>query len=267
MDILSSISGDFVLRAFVAGTVTAIIAPLIGIFLVTRRYSFMADALAHISLAGVAISYALGGQPIVVAMIGSIVASLALEELRIRTKVLGESALVIFLSFGLALAAVISSADEHDLEDVLFGSILNVTSHDLVLIVVLGLIVIGTITLFFKELTAITFDEELAETGGIPVRKINRIFAVLSAVTISLSMRVVGTLLIGALIVIPVVAAMQWSKSFRSTLGLSIVFSLFSVMSGLLISHQFDISSGGTIVLISIAIFTVGVLKKIFLKS
>jgi zinc transport system permease protein len=249
-------------RTLVAGLVAAVISPLIGVFLVTRRYSFMADALAHISLACVAISIALGGQPIVVAMAGSVFAALVLEQLRTRTKILGESALVIFMSFGLAVAGVISNASEDELLDTLFGSILNVSMQDLLIIVILGISIIGIVALLWKKLLAISIDEELAQTGGIPVKTLNSIFVVLSAITISLSMRVVGTLLTSALVVIPVIAAMQVATSFRRMLILSILFSLCSVIVGLFLSATFALATGGTIVLTGIVIFFLCLLRK-----
>lgn len=256
---------DFMIRAFIAGTITAVIAPVIGIFLVTRRYSFMADTLSHVSLAGVAIGYLTGTQPIIAAAAASAATALCVEQIRGDRQALGEAALALFLSGGLALAAVLLSASHGlnvDLSSVLFGSIATVNDTDIKIIAVFGVIVLAVIALLYRQLVAISFDEELAATSGIRVRAINRTFVVLTAITVSLSMRIVGTLLIGALMVIPAIAAMQWDLSFRRTLFVSIGISLFSVISGLLLSYQISLSSGGTIVLIAIAVFLLSALAK-----
>lgn len=265
MALLSIFQYDFMIRAFTAGIITAVIAPTIGIFLVTRRYSFMADTLAHVSLAGVAIGYLTGLQPIMTAMVASALTALSVEHLRSKQKILGESALALFLSGGLALAAVLLSAAQGlniNLSNVLFGSIATVNSTDITIIAILGAFVLFTIILLYKELVSISFDEELAATGGVSVALINRIFVVLAAITVSLSMRIVGILLIGALMVIPVIGAMQYEKGFRTTLFLSVGISVFSMLSGLYLSYYLGYSSGGTIVLIAIAIFLLSTLLK-----
>ncbi len=249
---------DFMVRAFVAGIITAIIAPSIGIFLVTRRYSFMADTLAHVSLSGVAIGYLTGTQPIAGAIVASVAAALCVEQLRSKGRVIGESALALFLSGGLALSAVLLSAARSvnlNLSSILFGSIATVSTSDVWFIAVLGCIVLLIVIVLYKQLLAISIDEELATASGLPVALVNRIIVVLAAVTVSLSMRIVGVLLVGALMVIPVITAMQLRQSFLRTLLLSIVLSLFSVIAGLFLSYYLGFASGGTIVLITIALF------------
>ncbi len=271
MTLLTIFHYDFMIRAFTAGIITAVIAPMIGVFLVTRRYSFMADTLAHVSLAGVAVGYLTGLQPIITAMIASALTALSVEHLRHNRKVLGESALALFLSGGLALAAVLLSAAQGlnvNLSSVLFGSIATVNRSDLLIISLLGALVIFIVIFLYRELAAISFDEELAATSGLPVQVINRIFVVLAAVTVSLSMRIVGVLLIGALMVIPVIAAMQFERSFRRTMVIAVGISLFSTVTGLYASYYLGYASGGTIVLIAIAIFLLsGLWKKLKTKN
>ncbi len=256
---------DFMIRAFAAGIVTAIIAPSIGLFLVTRRYSFLADTLAHVSFAGVAAAAITGTQPIIASLIASIGAALCVERLRETRTVLGESALSLFLSGGLALAAVLLSiapGASAGLSGLLFGSIATVASEDLWLIGTLGGAVIVIIALLYRPLFCISLDEELALAGGLPAGWINRLLIVLAAVTVSVSMRVVGVLLVGALMVIPVLAAMQWERSFLKTFFLSVAISLLSTCIGLIASYELGIASGGTIVLVCIAFFLLGVLRK-----
>lgn len=256
---------DFMLRAFVAGIMTAVIAPSIGIFLVTRRYTFMADTLAHVSLAGVAIGYLTSLQPMATAMVASITTALCVEQLRSKGRVLGDSALVLFLSGGLALSAVLLSAPSGvnlNLSSILFGSIVTVSASDVWFIAVLGFVVLFTVIALYRQLLSISVDEELATASGLPVVLINRIVVVLAAVTVSISMRIVGVLLVGALMVIPVIAAMQLRLSFLRTMLLSILLSLFAVISGLFLSYYMGFASGGTIVLITIALFFLSSLWK-----
>jgi zinc transport system permease protein len=256
---------EFMILAFIAGIVTAVVAPTMGIFLVTRRYSFMADTLAHVSLAGVAIGFLTGMQPIITAMVASALAAVWVETIRRKNRVLGESALSMFLSGGLALAAVLLSASQGlniNLHSVLFGSIATVNRSDVLIICTLGAIVLATITFFWKELTCIAYDEELAETGGVQTKMINYLFVILTAVTVSVSMRIVGILLIGALMVIPVTAAMQFDRRFLMTLWIAIGLSLLAVIAGLCIAYYIGFSSGGTIVLLSMGLFFFASIRK-----
>src|SRR3990167_8723192 len=183
---------DFMVRAFAAGLAIAVVAPIIGMFLVVRRYSLMADTLAHISLAGVAGGLLLGINPIVSAIVLSVAAAFGIEELRSSRRVFGESVLALFLSGSLAVAVIILSLAKgfnSNLFSYLFGSISTVSPTDLWVTIALAVIV-------------------------------------LPAVAVALSIRIVGVLLIGALMVIPVISAMQYSKGFRTTLLLSVAFSL-----------------------------------------
>ncbi len=248
----------FMVRGLEAGVVVALISPLIGIFLVLRRYSLIADTLAHVSLAGIALGLLLGVSPIVTALGTTLAASLGIEKLRDTKRVYGESALAIFLSGSLALAIVLISLG-HGLNtnvfNYLFGSIVTVTDADVHIICILALIVGLGVFLFFKELVYVSFDEESAQVSGIPVRAINTLLIVAAALTVSLAIPIVGVLLISALIVIPVVTALQLRKNFLVTLLIAEIFSVLSVILGIFVSFYLDLSTGGTIVLIMIALF------------
>ncbi|MDB5224599.1 MAG: ABC-type transporter, integral rane subunit [Candidatus Adlerbacteria bacterium] len=238
--------------------IVALIAPLIGIFLVLRRYSLIADTLAHVSLAGVALGLLLNISPILSALGVTIVSSLGIERLRTTKRIYGESALALFLSGSLAVATILLSLGHGfntNLFNYLFGSIVTVTQTDVYTIAILALIVVAVLTAFYKELVYITFDEESAQVGGIPTRRINTLLIVLAALTISLSIPIIGILLIAALIVIPVIAALQLRKSFAQTILYAEGISLFSVLAGIFTSFYLDLSTGGTIVLIMLAIF------------
>ena len=256
---------SFIIRAFEAGIIVALIAPLIGIFLVLRRYSLIADTLSHVSLAGVALGLLLKVNPLLTAIIVSVLSSILIEKLRLSRKIYGESALAIFLSGSLAVAIIlinIANGFTVDLFNYLFGSIATVTTTDIFFIAILGIIVLAAIIIFYKELVYTTFDEEAAEVSGIPTRFINLLLIILAALTVSLAIPIVGVLLIAALIVIPVVSALQLGKSFKETIIYAEIFSVFSVISGIFTSFYLNLSPGGTIVLITIAIFIVVLLSK-----
>ncbi len=252
----------FIVRGLEIGVIIGAIAPLIGIFLVLRRYSLIADTLSHVSLAGVAIGLLTGINPLLTAVGAAVVSSLAIERLRLSKRVYGESALSIFLSGSLALAIVLLSLAHGfsvDLFNYLFGSIVTVKQSDVGIILVLGIFVLVAIIALYKELVYITFDEEAARVGGIPTRTINTILIILAGFTVALSIPIVGILLISALIVIPVVTALQLRKSFLQTIIYAEVISLFCVTLGIIGSFYLNIPAGGAIVLLTLIIF-IGVL-------
>ena len=254
---------SFILRGLEAGIIIAVIAPLIGIFLVLRRYSLIADTLSHVSLAGIAVGLILKVNPLITAIIAAVVSSIAIERLRISKRVFGESALSIFLSGSLALAIVLISIAHGfsvDLFSYLFGSITTVKQFDVYVIGILGIFILGAIGAFYKELVYITIDEEAAKVSGIPTRFINVLLIILAAFTVALSIPIVGVLLISALIVIPVVTALQLRASFKRTIFIAEIISVLSVISGIIVSYYLNLSSGGTIVLVTLSFFLLALL-------
>src|SRR5437773_4721216 len=173
---------SFMHRAFAAGAMTALICPAIGVFLVPRRLSLIADTLAHVALAGVALGLLVGASPVLAALVVTVAGALGMEHLRSRGALQGDAALAVFLSGGFALAVVLISLARGfnaDLFAILFGSILTVSGADLALIVTLGAVVGATIGTFYRQLLAITLDEDLARTSGVPVAGLNLLLAVL----------------------------------------------------------------------------------------
>lgn len=255
MSILEFFQYDFTIRALLTGLMIAVIAPSIGLFLVARRYAYIADTLAHVSLAGVAIGYVVGLYPVLTAMVASIAVGLTLERMRRTGRIAGESGLVLFISGSLALAAVLLSASSGfnvNLMSVLFGSITTVSTGDVVTVALLGVVALTIIFVFYHQFFAIVFDEDLARSSGVAVDRFGDILIVLTAMTVALSMRIVGILLVGALMVIPVVTALQWRQGFLRTMVISVVVSVLSVVIGLWISFVVGLSSGGTIVLVTL---------------
>ena len=258
ISMLEIFSYSFMVRAFIAGSVIGVVAPIIGTFLVARRYSLIADTLGHISLAGVAIGLLLNLNPIITALTSAILMSLVIDHLRSNKYISGESALAMMLSGALALAIVLIGLAQGfnvDLFSYLFGSITTVQDTDLLLIAPLGLITLLVVAIFYKQFLSISFDEESAKIQGINVKALNTLLMVLTAIIVSLSIRIIGSLLIGALIVIPVVTAGQIARSFKMSLILSTIFGLTSVIAGLFASFYLNLAAGGTIVLISLIIF------------
>lgn len=254
---------EFMVRAFEAGIAIGIVAPLIGMFLVVRRYSLMADTLAHVSFAGVALGLLLKINPIFSAIGLSIIAAFGIESLRNSRRIFGESVLALFLSGSLAVAVIILSLAKGfnaNLFSYLFGSISTVSTADLWVIVALAVVVFLDVIFLYKELFFTSFDPELAEASGLPVKVINLTMVMLAAVAVAISIRIVGVLLIGALMVIPVISAMQYGRGFRFTLILSVVFSLISVIAGLFASYYFGLASGGAIVMVALVIFLLSLL-------
>ncbi len=255
----------FIQHGFEAGLIIAIIAPLVGLFLVLRRYALIADTLAHVSLAGVAIGLLLKIDAFITAIIAAVASSVVIERLRGSKRISGESALAMFLSGSLALAVVLISLSKGftvDLMSYLFGSIVTVKSSDVLTIAGLGIVVIAIISLLYKELVYISFDEESAKVSGIPTRAINILFIALSALTVALAMPIVGILLVSALMVIPVVTALQLRRGFGQTLLIAECISVGSVIGGLVLSFYLNTSTGGTIVLLTLFIFSLVMLFK-----
>lgn len=256
---------SFMIRAFTAGTIVALLAPFIGTFLVARRYSLIADSLSHVSLAGVAIGLLTGIYPVYTAIITTVIAALLIEYLRSSKRFSGESTLAIFLSGGLAVAITIvglANGFTVDLFSYLFGSITTVQSSDVLVISALGASVGGIIILLYKELFFISFDEDVAEVQGIPAKALNTLLMVITAIVVALSMRIVGALLVGALMVIPVVAATQIARSFRATMLYAVVIGFVSVWAGLFAAYYLNIPAGGAIVLSSLGLLVVSMLLR-----
>lgn len=250
---------SFMVRGFEAGIIIALIAPLIGIFLVLRRYSLIADTLAHVSLAGIAIGLILHINPFISAIISTLLSSVVIEKLKDSKRVFGESALALFLSGSLATAVVLLSFAHGfsvNLFNYLFGSITTVKQTEVYLIAILGVVILLIVRTFYKELVYITVDEEAAKVSGLPVEFINLLLIVLAALTVSLSIPIVGILLIGALIVVPVVSALQLKLSFTRTILVAEFFSVVSMILGIISSYYLNLATGGTIVIISLIIFS-----------
>jgi zinc transport system permease protein len=252
-------------RAFLAGIITALLASVIGVFVVLRRMSMVGDSLSHAALAGVAGGMLFGFYPFYGALIFSALAAILIEIIREAFKEYSEVALAVVMSGGMGLAVVLISIGKsfnEDLMSYLFGSLVAVSSQDVNIISIAGLFIIVSMVLLHRELFSITFDEEAAGLSGIPVRAVNIYFTLMTALVVALSVRVVGALLISALMVIPAAVSLQLARSFKSTFVISAIVAVFSVITGLYSSFVFDLAPGGTIVLIASIILMIVLIVK-----
>ncbi|CEP66357.1 ABC-3 [Moorella glycerini] len=258
-------SFDFMQRAFIAGLITAILAATLGVFIVLRRLSLVGDSLSHASLAGVAGGMLLGFYPFYGALLAAAGAALLIEFIRRAFPRYAEVALAVVMSSAMALAVVMISlkkAFNADLFSYLFGSLVAVSPADVAVIAGAGIFILTSIVFLYRELFAITFDEEAARLAGIPVAAVNIYFTLLTALTVALAVRVVGTLLVSALMVIPPAVSLQIARSFKAAFGIAIGVALLAVITGLYASFIFDLAPGGTIVLIASAILVAVMVAK-----
>ena len=262
---------EFLQNAFITGIIIGVLAPLLGVFIVVRRMSMIADALSHVALAGIAFSLLLqksfvslvGLNPLYMGMAFSVGGSLFIEKLRTIYKHYQELAIPIILSGGIGLSVIfISIADgfNADLYSYLFGSVSAVSRSDLYVIIGVGIAVIVTLVLLFKELFLLSFDEEHAKASGIPSKVIHFIFIVLVALVIAASMRVVGILLVSSLMTLPVAASLRFAQGFKQMIGYSVVFGEISVVGGLFLSYELDLAPGGTIVMLAVLILVLAII-------
>jgi len=220
--------------------------------------SLIADALSHVALTGVAVGLLLGINPLITTILCTVVTAFIIEEIRSSGRLSAESILAMILPGGLALALILISMANGfnaNLFTYLFGSIATVTQQDIWIVFILGVGIVGVLILFYRQFMYTSFDEESARISGIPVRLVNHIFMILIALTVSIAMKVVGILLIGALMVIPVITAMQIVKGFRSSIFASILIAVVSVSIGLVLSYYVNLPAGATIVMVSILLF------------
>ena len=248
----------FMQRALISGIAIAVLCSVVGLFLVLRRYSLFGDAVAHSSFGGIAAGLLIGLYPLWTAYAVSLISALVITKIKQSFDISGDASVAILLSSGIAAGLVMISLAGGFTVDILsfiFGSILLVSTNDVILILALTGAILVVILLLYRELIYSTFNEEQAKVSGIPVEKINYLIVFLAGITVVTSIQLVGILLISALLVIPNVTAIMYGKGFKHTAFISMSFSVFAVVGGILLSYVFDITPAGTIVMLSIAIF------------
>ncbi|ARK29359.1 metal ABC transporter permease [Halalkalibacter krulwichiae] len=266
MELLNQLT--FIERGVVAGVIIGVIAPIVGAFLLVRRVSIISESISHITLAGISAGVFIGTigpvfesiNPMYFGVLFALLGALVTEQLRNVYRHFQELAIPIILSTAVGMSAIFISLARtgyNEWYSYLFGSIVSVTVSDLQFIMMTALLVILLIGLFYKEFISISFDQEFAKVSGISIKIVNFVFALLIALVISMSMKIVGILLVGALVVIPVATSIQLARSFKQLVGYGIVFSQVAIASGLYFSYQYAIATGGMIVLMSVLLLMV----------
>lgn len=257
---LDALQYEFMRYALVAAIFTGLAAPAIGTFLVQRRLALLGDGLGHVAITGVALGLLLHATPIYTAVLVATLGAVVIELLRMYGRTSADVALAMLFYGGLAggvLLTNLAGESAASLNAYLFGAITTVSSGDLVLVGILGVVVIALSLGLSPQLFAVCQDEEHAQVSGVPTRSYSILIAVLAAVTITVAMQTVGLLLVSALMVVPVAASQQLTRSFRTTHLVAMAIGLFAAVGGLFTSYQTDTQPGPTIVMIALIVFAV----------
>lgn len=246
--------------ALVAALLVGLCAPAVGTFIVQRRLALLGDGIGHVALTGVALGFLTGTTPVLTAVIVSVVGAVAIELVRARGRTSGDVALALLFYGGIAggvmLMGIAPGGSNAKLNSYLFGAIASVTVQDIWVIAALAVAVIGVVVVFGRELFVLCQDEEMARASGLPVRFLSLLIAVTAALTVVIAMRVVGLLLVSALMVIPVATSQQLTRGFRTTMGLAMLFGVLASVGGLLAStYSAKVPPGAAIVLLALAGF------------
>ncbi len=258
MDIFDLLSHGFIQRALIAGSFIAILCSTLGVFLVLRRLSLIGDGLAHVTFGSVAVGLLMKTYPLYMAVPIVMLSALGILKLIEKARLYGDAAIGIVSSIGVAGGILIASAAggfNVDLFSYLFGNILAISWMEVAISVALSVVLIIIMFLYYDELLSITFDEESAKASGIKTGHINKILVLLIALTVVLAMKVVGIMLISALLILPPVTALQMAKGFKTTIIISALSGIFSVTSGIFASFILNLPAGATIVIINFIFF------------
>jgi zinc transport system permease protein len=250
---------DFMIRALVGALIIGLVAPALGIYLVQRKLSLIGDGIGHVALTGVGVGLLLETSPVLTAVIVAAIGAIGVELVRERGRTSGDLALALLFYGGIAggvvLVGLSSSSSNANLLQYLFGSLNTTSAKDLTAIAVLGAAVLLVMLALRPALFAVCHDEEYARVSGLPVRTLNLLMAVTTAVTVTIAMRTVGLLLVSALMVIPVAAAQQVTRGFRTTMTVAMGIGLFASAAGVALAGQINTAPGATIVILAIATF------------
>lgn len=254
----------FIQNAIIVSFMISILCPCIGIFLVVRRYSMMGDTLSHSSLAGVSLGLLFHQNPIIGAFVFTSLCGALIEFLRKYFKKYTDLILsiVLSLSIGIAISIISSGKLNANAEAYMFGSILTVTSTDMITIFALCIISMFVIILLYHQLLYISYDEEAARVAHVRVRLINYIFSILVASSIAASVRIVGMLVLSSMIALPVATAIQLEKGFKVTLIASVLFSIIDIMTGLFLSYFINVAPGGFTAIVSVMVLLLVIIIK-----
>lgn len=258
MDIIDLLSHGFIQRALIAGSFIAILCSTLGVFLVLRRLSLIGDGLAHVTFGSVAVGLLVKVYPFYIAVPIVMLGALGILKLMEKARLYGDAAIGIVSSIGIAGGVLIASAAggfNVDLFSYLFGNILAINRMEVIISISLSVVLIIVIVVYYEELLSITFDEESAKVSGIKTDRINKVLVLLIALTVVLAMKVVGIMLISALLILPPVTALQIARSFKTTIFIAAISGILSVISGIFASFLLNLPAGATIVMINFIFF------------
>ncbi len=250
---------DFIIRALIGALIIGLAAPALGIYLVQRRLSLIGDGIGHVALTGVGVGLLLNRSPVITAVIVSVIGAVGVELVRQRGRTSGDLALALLFYGGIAggvvLVGLSNDSSNANLMQYLFGSLITTSTSDVILIGILGLLVLASMLLLRPALFAVSNDEEYARVSGLPVRTLNLLIAVTTAVTVTIAMRTVGLLLVSALMVVPVAAAQQVTRGFRTTMTGAMAIGLAAAAGGFVVSTEANTAPGATIVILALVVF------------
>ena len=267
--LMNMFSYAFMVRAIIVGILVSLCSALLGVSLVLKRYSMIGDGLSHVGFGSLAIATALGLSPLKITVPVVIISAILLLRVSEKTKLKGDSAIGIISVTAMAtgvLAVSLSTGLNTDLYSYLFGSILAMTAEDVTLSIILSVSVIALYVIFYNRIFAVTFDESFARAGGTSAVKYNMLIAVLTAITIVLGMRMMGSLIISALIIFPAVTSMRLCKSYRGVTICSALLSILCFCIGITLSFLYDLPTGASIVAVNAIIFILAVTAEKIIK-
>jgi len=265
IDVFNLFGYQFFQNALIGGVIVAVVCGVVGLFLILKKEAMIGDGLSHTAFGGIAIGLLIGINPLITALFVSILAVFVLSYMRRKKIATSDSAIAVMLALGFSTGLIIISVAggfNVELFSYLFGSILTITFSDLLLVSSLSVFVLLFISFFRRELLSMIFDEEDSKIRGIPTNYLTIIFDLLTALTIVLSIKVIGTILVVALLVIPSMCALKLNLSFKKTLFATIIFSIVSTITGIIISAITDIATAGIIVFTLVAFFLITLIYK-----
>lgn len=259
-EIITMFSYTFIQKAIIVGAVIALCASLLGVILVLKRYSMIGDGLSHVGFGALSVAVALNAAPLLVALPVVVVAAFFLLRLSSNGKMKGDSAIALVSSSSIAIGVIVNAASKGsnmDLNSYMFGSVLAMSGSDVYISIILAVVVLSIFVVFYHRIFAITFDENFAKATGIKTGFYNTLLAILTAVTIVVGMRIMGTMLISSLIIFPALTSMRVFKNFRAVVISSGIISVLCFVSGVILSYMYSFPTGACIVVTNLAVFLI----------
>ena len=260
-DVLTEmLSYTFIIRAIIVGSLVALCSSLLGVSLVLKRYSMIGDGLSHVAFGALSVAMAINLTPLYVAIPVVVISAFFLLKINENSKLKSDSAIALISTVALAIGVIaisLAKGVNTDVFSYMFGSILAMNSSDVYISVVLSIIVVILVIVFYNKIFAVTFDEGFAKATGINVNVYNMIIALLTAITIVVGMRIMGTMLISSLIIFPALTAMRVCKTFKGVMITSAFVSVVCLVLGIVISYIYAIPTGASIVIVNTIVFLI----------